>query len=229
MPIPNRADQTLDFVGRWSNERNPQRRDIGIGRWVRESLEGRSGHNFTIGEIALTRETNFANGEAWSIALSWSGNSQYSVEKTYEGMQSLGAREYFMPGEMVLKKNDLYEAPRLIAAYSSEGLDGLAQAHHAYLRSRKSHPTTPRPLTLNLWEAIDFDHAFSMAGDCGMTEPAARVFTEETRILNLVVIAMCDGALKLNLLNIAMNACTPVTNDECTIDYLCDEINAAVR
>ncbi|NDE51104.1 MAG: alpha-galactosidase [Actinobacteria bacterium] len=158
LPIPNRADQTLDFVGRWSNERNPQRRDIGIGRWVRESLEGRSGHNFTIGEIALTRETNFANGEAWSIALSWSGNSQYSVEKTYEGMQSLGAREYFMPGEMVLKKNDLYEAPRLIAAYSSEGLDGLAQAHHAYLRSRKSHPTTPRPLTLNLWEAIDFDH-----------------------------------------------------------------------
>ena len=28
LPLSERANQTLDFVGRWSNERNPQRKDI---------------------------------------------------------------------------------------------------------------------------------------------------------------------------------------------------------
>ena len=50
LPLPDRVNQSLDFAGRWSNERNPQRRDISIGRWVRDSHEGRSGHTYTIGE-----------------------------------------------------------------------------------------------------------------------------------------------------------------------------------
>ena len=54
LPLPDRAVQTLDFAGRWSNERNPQRREIQIGRWIRDSREGKTGHNATIGEIALT-------------------------------------------------------------------------------------------------------------------------------------------------------------------------------
>ena len=32
LPLPDRADESLDFAGRWSNERNPQRRSIEIGR-----------------------------------------------------------------------------------------------------------------------------------------------------------------------------------------------------
>ena len=79
LPLPDRASQTLDFAGRWSNERNPQRRDIATGVWVRDSYEGRSGHNFTISEIALTESTNFSSGEAWAISLAWSGNSKFMV------------------------------------------------------------------------------------------------------------------------------------------------------
>ena len=52
LPLPKEATQTLDFAGRWSNERNPQRKEIAIGTWIRESREGRSGHNFSIADIA---------------------------------------------------------------------------------------------------------------------------------------------------------------------------------
>ncbi|MEY3089265.1 MAG: hypothetical protein RLZZ208_533, partial [Actinomycetota bacterium] len=93
LPLSEKATQSLDFVGRWSKERTPQRKQIDIGRWVRESHEGRSGHNFTIGEIASTAETNFASGEAWSVALAWSGDSRYYIEKNYEGVTSIGASE----------------------------------------------------------------------------------------------------------------------------------------
>ncbi|MBU3753470.1 MAG: hypothetical protein FGM59_06265, partial [Candidatus Nanopelagicaceae bacterium] len=108
LPLSDRATQTLDFAGRWSNERNPQRRDIAIGRWVRDSHEGRSGHNYTIGEIALNPTTNFETGEAWAISLAWSGDSQYCVERNYEGMQSFGASEVLLPGEVILKRGDSY-------------------------------------------------------------------------------------------------------------------------
>ena len=36
--------------------------------------------------------------------------------------------------------------------------DGLAAAFHDYLRSLPAHPSTPRPVTLNVWEAVYFDH-----------------------------------------------------------------------
>lgn len=158
LPLSDRATQTLDFAGRWSNERNPQRRDIAIGRWVRDSHEGRSGHNYTIGQIALTSNTNFASGEAWAISLAWSGDSQYCVEKNYEGVQSIGAAEVLLPGEVLLKSGESYTAPELLAWYSHSGLDGLAQNLHSHLRARTAHPKKPRPLTLNMWEAIYFHH-----------------------------------------------------------------------
>jgi alpha-galactosidase len=59
LPLPKEATQTLDFAGRWSNERNPQRKEIATGTWVRESREGRSGHNFSIADIALNRRHLF--------------------------------------------------------------------------------------------------------------------------------------------------------------------------
>jgi alpha-galactosidase len=176
LPLPDRVTQTLDFAGRWSNERNPQRRDIQIGRWIRDSHEGRSGHNGTIGEIALTENTNFGTGEAWSVALAWSGDSQYCVERTYEGVQSLGAGSILAPGEVILKTSESYSAPELVAAFSSHGLDGLSAMHHASIRSRKNHPKSPRPLTLNMWEAIYFDHSFARVKS--LVDVAAKIGVE---------------------------------------------------
>ena len=158
LPLPQEATQTLDFAGRWSNERNPQRRDIQIGTWVRESREGRSGHNFSIADIALTPQTSFQSGSAWATSIAWSGNSHYLVERGFDGQQSIGAGELLLAGEVILKANESYEAPALFAVYSNQGLDGISAAFHSHLRAREIHPKRPRPLTLNMWEALYFAH-----------------------------------------------------------------------
>jgi len=158
LPLPQEATQTLDFAGRWSNERQPQRRDIQIGTWVRESREGRSGHNFSIADIALSAQTSFQSGSAWATSIAWSGNSHYLVERGFDGQQSIGAGELLLPGEVILSAQQSYEAPALHAAYSNQGLDGISAAFHAHLRARATHPKRPRPLTLNMWEALYFDH-----------------------------------------------------------------------
>ena len=158
LPLPKEATQTLDFAGRWSNERNPQRKDIATGTWVRESREGRSGHNFSIADIALTSQTSFQAGNAWATSIAWSGNSHYLVEKLFDGSISIGAGELLLPGEVTLAAGESYDAPALLSVFSAEGLDGVSAAYHSYLRARPMHPKRPRPLTLNMWEALYFDH-----------------------------------------------------------------------
>lgn len=158
LPLPDRATESLDFAGRWSNERNPQRKKIEVGRWIRDSREGRTGHNGTIGEIALTAETNFGSGEAWALALGWSGNHQYLIEKDGQGSISIGAGELLAPGEVILAANEKYRAPQVFVAHTDTGLDGISERFHEMLRARTNHPKRGRPLTLNLWEAIYFEH-----------------------------------------------------------------------
>ena len=158
LPLPQEAQQSLDFAGRWSHERQPQRADISVGTWVRESREGRSGHNFSIANIALSIDTNFQSGSAWATSIAWSGNSHYFIERGFDGQQATGAGELLLPGEVVLAANEIYEAPHLISVFSELGLDGISAAYHGHIRARSMHPKRPRPLTLNVWEALYFDH-----------------------------------------------------------------------
>jgi alpha-galactosidase len=159
LPLPQEARQSLDFAGRWSNERQPQRREIEIGTWVRDSREGRSGHNFTIAQLALEQSTTFATGSAWALTNAWSGNNQNLIDRTPEGVQAIGTGELLLPGEVILEAGQSYRAPRAVAVFSADGLDGVSDSFHRHIRARTSHPQRPRPLTLNMWEAIYFDHS----------------------------------------------------------------------
>ncbi len=162
LPLAEQADQVLDFYGHWTKERQPQRRDIAYGLTTREGFEGRSGHDYTISQIALNTTTNFRSGQAWSLAMAWSGNNIHHVERLIDGSKAIGAGEYLLPGEVILKAGESYKAPRAVASFSAEGLDGLTNNHYTWIRSRSNHITKvrPRPLTLNMWEAVYFNHSF---------------------------------------------------------------------
>jgi alpha-galactosidase len=92
--------------------------------------------------------------------MAWSGNNIHHVERLIDGHKSIGAGEYLLPGEVILKKGESYVAPRAIASFSDRGLDGLTNNHYSWIRSRPNHITKvrPRPLTLNMWEAVYFNH-----------------------------------------------------------------------
>ena len=162
LPLPDQADEVLDFYGHWTKERTPQRRPIAYGLTTREGFEGRSGHDYTITQIALNNKTGYQSGSAWSLAMAWSGQNVHHVERLIDGNNSIGAGEYLLPGEVILAKGERYSAPRAIASFSAAGLDGITDNHYQWVRSRPNHVTKvrPRPLTLNMWEAVYFNHNF---------------------------------------------------------------------
>ncbi|MFU8874681.1 alpha-galactosidase [Micromonospora sp. SL4-19] len=160
LPVPPHADEVLDFTGRWARERHPQRRPFDRGAWVRESRRGRTGHDATIGLVAGTRGFGFRGGEVWGIHVAWSGNHVTYAQRLPDGRSTLGGGELLLSGEVILAAGESYRSPWIYAAYSREGLDGLSAVFHRWLRSRSHHPAParPRPVVLNTWEAVYFDH-----------------------------------------------------------------------
>ena len=110
------------------------------------------------------------------MGVAWSGNNIHHVEKLTDDNISIGAGEYLLPGEIILGKGQSYTTPKVIACYSPDGLDGITNRHYAHIRARAKHPKSPRPLTLNLWEAVYFDHDFAKLS--AMVEKAAEIGVE---------------------------------------------------
>ena len=160
LPVPDQVSESIDFSGRWLNERHLQRREIATGIWEREGREGRTGHDYTLAQFACTRGANFRSGEVWGLSLAWSGNNRHLIERTPLGRASIGAGELLLPGEVVLGSGETYATPVVWAVYSDEGIDGASSIFHQTIRLRANHPTKikPRPVTLNVWEAVYFDH-----------------------------------------------------------------------
>lgn len=156
LPLPGRAGELLDLAGRWCREHSPQRSPLLVGIRSRESWRGRPGHDGTPLLVAGTSEFGFGRGEVWGVHVAWSGDAEHLVERVPEGPAVLGGGELVRP--LVLAPGSTYTAPPLIAAWSDTGLDGLSARLHRYVRARPGHPTSPRPLTLNTWEAVYFDH-----------------------------------------------------------------------
>ena len=162
LPVPERAVETLDFTGKWSRERSPQRRSMAFGTQLRESRRGRPSLDSPYLVAVGTESFGFRYGEIWATHVGWSGNQRYVVEQLPEGAgvhrAAIGGGELLLPGEIVLGTGAEYQAPTVYFAWSAEGLDGIASAFHAMLRDRPGHPRSPRPLVVNTWEAVYFDH-----------------------------------------------------------------------
>jgi alpha-galactosidase len=61
---------------------------------------------------------------------------------------------------VVLAPGETYTAPTVVATYANAGMNGVSDRLHTWLRARPTHPTSiaPRPLTLNVWEAVYMNH-----------------------------------------------------------------------
>ncbi|RMI06719.1 alpha-galactosidase [Cellulomonas triticagri] len=157
LPVPPQAAELLDFTGRHTVERAPQRQPFTFGLHAREVRQGRPGLDSPYLMVAGTPGFAFRSGEVWGVHVAWSGNQDLYAERIPNGARVLGGGELLQPGEVVLGGGQEYVTPWVHASYG-EGLDALAGRFHAYLRARPQHPRTPRPVLVNTWEAVYFDH-----------------------------------------------------------------------
>ena len=158
LPVPDTAREIATFTGRWLRELQLQRQPWTVGRVERGTARGRSSHEDPPTLFAGSRGFGEERGQVWAFHLAWGGNHEVRAERTADGYALVQAAEALHPGEIAMGPGETYVTPRLLATASASGLNGVSDAFHAHLRARPEHPRSPRPVTLNTWEAVYFDH-----------------------------------------------------------------------
>ncbi|MFB9661226.1 alpha-galactosidase [Glycomyces mayteni] len=158
LPVAKSADHLTAFSGRWAREKAPLTAPMPRGATVRESRRGRGGHDapwVTFASAGLPRNRT---GEVWAVHLGWSADVRHRTDRLTEHGTALGAGELVRPGEIRLAHGESYRTPTAYFSYAHNGLDGVADRFHTWMRARPQHPRSARPLVLNTWEAVYFDH-----------------------------------------------------------------------
>jgi alpha-galactosidase len=172
LAYPVTGAELLDFAGRHNHERVPQRQPFTVGTHLRENRRGRTGADSAFVLHAGEPGFGFARGSVHGVHTAWSGNHVHWAEQAFTGERLLGGGELLGPGEIVLRRGDSYTSPWLYGGWA-DGLDALAHRFHRHVRSR---PLRPRPVTLNVWEAVWFDHDESRL--VALAEQAAAIGVE---------------------------------------------------
>ena len=160
LPLPERADELLAFHGRWVREFQPHRLNLKHGGYQQENRRGRTSHEHFPAFIQGSAGFNEQQGELWGFHFGWSGNHRLRSDVKTDGRRFIQAEALYFAGEIQLAEHESFSTPWLYATYSKDGLNGMSHAFHQFVRQQILHfpVSKPRPVHLNTWEGIYFQH-----------------------------------------------------------------------
>ena len=158
LPLPEHAGELGIFGGRWVREFHLERFPWMHGAWTSENRSGRTSHEHPPFVWAFEKGASFEHGQVWGIHLAWSGNHTLFAERLSDGRRYVQMGELFHPGEVCIDPGGRITTPEVVAVHSAIGLNGASQSFHRYVRRISPHRDKPRPVHLNTWEAVYFDH-----------------------------------------------------------------------
>ncbi|PSW10248.1 alpha-galactosidase [Photobacterium rosenbergii] len=161
LPVKAQARELMYFHGRWTHEFQTKRMNLEQGAFTQENRRGRTSHERFPAIVAGQTGFSETHGELYGFHLGWSGSHRIHAEVMSDGRRFVQAGELLMPGEMTIMPGESYETPVLYSCYSPDGLNGMSQRFHRYVRQNIvhfDHQAKPRPVHLNTWEGIYFDH-----------------------------------------------------------------------
>ena len=178
LPLPAWMEEALVSEGTYIREFQERRVALCTGVLLRENRRGRTSHDAFPGLVLGERGFGVAHGGVCGFHLGWSGNHRLSVETRPDGTRLVQLGELLHPGEAVLAPGAAYRTPPAYAALAEDGLNGLMARNHGHVRRRilPRQPLRPRPVHLNIWEAIYFGHERGALLD--LIDRAARVGVE---------------------------------------------------
>lgn len=156
VPLPPDAIDVTSRGGRHNAEWAELVEPLGRGVWRRENRQGLTSHDAPPAAIVTC-----ADGSAYGAQLAWSGNSVQEIALLDDRRRLWQLGEWLAPGEVRLEPGETLETPDLLATASAEGPNGVTHAFHRAIRAVVPWPggtMRPRPVHLNSWEAVYFNH-----------------------------------------------------------------------
>lgn len=168
LPVGGRA-RLHYLAGAWAREFQPQVIDLELGTF---SIGSRQGITSLAFAPTVTVQSALAEraGEAYSVALEWSGSWRLQAEASIVGERvriSCGLDEDTTT--ITLQPGERFESPASLGVFSADGVEGATQAWNHYQRSTLARSFEPavRPVIYNSWEATEFrvsaEHQYELA------------------------------------------------------------------
>ena len=160
LDMDNEDFDLITLPGAWARERHIQRRSLGHGSFVGESLKGQTSHQEQPFAALVSPGCNQKTGEVYAMQLVYSGNfmtkvsvNQFDSVRVVMGIHPERFRWRLAPGES-------FQSPEAILVYSAEGLGHMTRTLHRFYREhfiRSPWKEWERPVLINNWEATYFD------------------------------------------------------------------------
>ncbi|AXY01422.1 alpha-galactosidase [Vibrio alfacsensis] len=161
LPLPARANELMTYYGRWVHEFQTVRQPLLQGGYQQENRRGRTSHEHYPALVVGTTNFDEMSGDVWGFHFAWSGNHRLRVDVKADGRRYMQAEVIYLPGEVALNEGESVTTPWLYASHSHTGLNGMSHHFHSHVRETilpSDFTDKPRPIHLNTWEGIYFDH-----------------------------------------------------------------------
>ena len=159
LPLASHAEDLGVFGGRWGREFELQKFPWPYGAWTSENRFGRSSHEHPSYVWALQSGATEWQGEVWGVHAAWSANHVIYAEKLPDGRRYIQCGELFHAGEICVYAGDEFSTVDVIGVYSDSGMTPASWGFHNEARRRSPRfELSARPVHLNTWEAVYFNH-----------------------------------------------------------------------
>ncbi|ASK26803.1 alpha-galactosidase [Neisseria chenwenguii] len=159
LPLPDYAEEVLSFYGRWCREFQENRTKLRHGAFVQENRHGRTSHEYWPGMVVGSEGFNQEHGRVWGLHLAWSGNHRIRADVLIDGRRHAQLENLYLPGEIVLAQGESHSTPWVYGTYSDRGLNKMSNQFHDHVRRHiVRFRSAKRPVHLNIWEGVTFDH-----------------------------------------------------------------------
>ena len=158
LPAPQ-SGEMIDVHGKWIGEFHLIRTPWSPGIRLREARTGRSGHEHPPYLILAGEGCTNTAGEALALHYAWSGGHRMVAEELPDGRRQV---QFGQASGAETEPGTRFESAELIAACSTQGLNGIGAAFQRDLRDRVVQwpdAKRPRPVHYNCWEAVYFRHS----------------------------------------------------------------------
>lgn len=160
LDLPAQEYETLCLVGRWGQERAPEREKMGHGIRRFQSIRGISSHEMNPFVGILKPGCSEHNGQCYGVQLVYSGSFAITTEsfvnkpvRVQGGIADVGF-DWKMPS------GACFVTPQALLCYSQEGIGGMSRSYADFIREHIVIPKfayAKRPVVVNNWEATYFD------------------------------------------------------------------------
>lgn len=156
----NEEYELTTLHGAWGRERHLVTKKIETGKYITDSIEGRTSHASQPFMMLTSKGATQKYGDVYGMNLIYSGNFIAETEVNFQDSVRMTLGIHPDGFEWVLMPGDSFETPEAVMIYSAEGIGKMTSCFHDLYRNhliRSKYLHEKRPILINNWEATYFD------------------------------------------------------------------------